>query len=164
MTTSDEEEASNDNNGNAHEESIDSNDDQGSSEESLLINVQVDRPALTQEGFHRTYGLRDHKFSSSEIYKNSWLSLKRSARKWMRYLQSVTCLNLLMSLIPILKWLPKYQWKRDFASDCAAGFTIAVMQVPQGLAYAILANVPAIIGIYTAFFPVLIYILLGTSR
>ena len=38
------------------------------------------------------------------------------------------------------------------------------MQVPQGLAYAILANVPPIVGIYTAFFPVLMYIILGTSK
>ena len=38
------------------------------------------------------------------------------------------------------------------------------MQVPQGLAYAILANVPPIVGIYTAFFPVLMYIMLGTSK
>ena len=41
---------------------------------------------------------------------------------------------------------------------------MAVMQVPQGLAYAILANVPPIIGIYTAFFPVFIYACLGTSK
>ena len=38
------------------------------------------------------------------------------------------------------------------------------MQVPQGLAYAILASVPPIVGIYTAFFPVMMYIIFGTSK
>eukprot|EP00093_Oithona_nana_P013439 13439.XXX_839671_841919_1 [CDS] Oithona nana genome sequencing. len=98
------------------------------------------------------------------MYKDSWGSMSRSLRRHSRKMKSLTFVKLMKNLMPILRWLPNYNWKRDFANDCAAGFTVGVMQVPQGLAYAILANVPPIVGIYTAFFPVLMYILLGTSR
>jgi len=38
------------------------------------------------------------------------------------------------------------------------------MQIPQGMGYALLANLPPVIGIYMAFFPVLLYVIFGTSR
>ena len=47
-------------------------------------------------------------------------------------------------------------------NDLVSGLTIAVMQIPQGMSYAILAGVQPVIGIYTAFFPVLVYVLMGT--
>ncbi|XP_046405468.1 solute carrier family 26 member 10-like isoform X2 [Ischnura elegans] len=68
------------------------------------------------------------------------------------------------SLFPILLWMKDYSWKDDLLFDCISGFTVAVMHIPQGMAYSMLAGVPPIIGIYMAFFPVLIYILMGTSR
>lgn len=34
--------------------------------------------------------------------------------------------------VPILDWLPKYKWSEDLAADLMAGFTVAVMHVPQG--------------------------------
>ena len=46
-------------------------------------------------------------------------------------------------------------------SDLLAGFTVAIMHIPQGMAYGMLAGVDPVIGIYTAFFPVLLYVMLG---
>jgi MFS superfamily sulfate permease-like transporter len=63
----------------------------------------------------------------------------------------------------VLKWLPHYT-KQQFIGDLSAGFTVGVMMVAQGIAYAPLATRPTISGLYTAFFPVIIYALLGTSR
>lgn len=68
------------------------------------------------------------------------------------------------SVLPIVSWLPQYAWKRDIESDLISGFTVGVMHIPQGMGYALLANVPPIVGLYMAFFPVLIYFLLGTSK
>lgn len=67
------------------------------------------------------------------------------------------------SYLPILDWLPKYQrqWLR---ADILAGFTIWAVMVPEALAYASIAGVPAIYGLYTVPFPLLIYAMLGTSR
>jgi len=47
------------------------------------------------------------------------------------------------------------------SGDMTSGLTVAVMHIPQGLAYALLGNVPPVVGIYMAFIPVLIYTMLG---
>jgi sulfate permease, SulP family len=60
-------------------------------------------------------------------------------------------------------WMPSYRLKSYFPRDVLAGVTIGVMLVPQGLAYAGLAGLPAFRGLYTAFPPAL-YTLFGTSR
>lgn len=65
--------------------------------------------------------------------------------------------------IPILQWLPYY--KRSWLkSDLFAGMTIGVILIPQGIAYAIIAGLPPIYGLYTAMIPQIVYAVLGTSR
>ncbi|KAF6208967.1 hypothetical protein GE061_014710 [Apolygus lucorum] len=66
--------------------------------------------------------------------------------------------------IPILAWLPNYKWESDFIADLFAGITLAFVNVPQALAFAILANAPLISGLYTACFTALVYSFLGTAR
>ncbi|XP_058460460.1 solute carrier family 26 member 6 [Malaya genurostris] len=74
------------------------------------------------------------------------------------------CLNTLLNFIPILRWLPQYSIKKDLVGDLTAGVTVAVMQIPQGMAYGLLAGVQANVGLYMAFFHCLVYAALGTSR
>jgi len=64
---------------------------------------------------------------------------------------------------PILEWLPRYN-KRAFRGDLLGGFTMAVMVVPQGMAVALLAGLPAIYGLYASIVPSLLYAFFGTSR
>eukprot|EP00794_Sanderia_malayensis_P007107 gene7107-7911_t len=68
------------------------------------------------------------------------------------------------SILPVLTWLPKYQMKKDLVRDIAGGLTVGIMQVPQGMAYAMLTTLPPIYGLYVSFVPVLVYFLFGTSR
>jgi SulP family sulfate permease len=65
--------------------------------------------------------------------------------------------------IPILLWLPNYK-KSWFKSDLFAGLTVGVILIPQGIAYAIIAGLPPIYGLYTAMIPQVVYTILGTSR
>lgn len=107
-------------------------------------------------------------------------------------------------LMPILDWLPQYDrcewmlfsaiwervimmndWRGDFPMDFAAGCTVFVFLVPQGMAYAIIAGMvrvkcyvgflaiswslyvefqPPIYGLYSATVPMFIYAILGTSK
>ncbi len=66
-------------------------------------------------------------------------------------------------LFPLLGWLRGYG-RADFAADALAGLTTAVMLIPQGMAYAMLAGMPPITGLYASLLPPLAYALLGTSR
>jgi len=69
----------------------------------------------------------------------------------------------LSKLIPILNWLPSYQpsW---LGRDVLAGVTTAAVVIPQAMAYAALAGLPVEVGLYASLVPMLIYVLLGTSR
>ncbi|MGA9031734.1 MAG: SulP family inorganic anion transporter, partial [Sulfuricaulis sp.] len=68
-----------------------------------------------------------------------------------------------LDLIPSIAWLRAYQkdWLRP---DVIAGLTAAAVVVPKAMAYATIAGLPVQIGLYTAFVPMVIYALLGTSR
>ncbi|KAK2573107.1 Solute carrier family 26 member 6 [Acropora cervicornis] len=69
-----------------------------------------------------------------------------------------------IGLFPIIKWLPKYNIKNDLVADISGGLTVGIMHIPQGLAFAMLASLPPVTGLYTALIPVLVYMLMGTSR
>ena len=59
--------------------------------------------------------------------------------------------------------MPAYK-KSYFKNDLIAGTTVAVLLIPQGMAYAMIAGLPPIYGLYAALVPQIIYAFLGTSR
>ncbi len=65
--------------------------------------------------------------------------------------------------LPILNWLPNYK-KEYLSGDLSAGLTVGVMLIPQGMAYAMIAGLPPVYGLYAAIFPQLVYAIFGTSR
>ena len=64
---------------------------------------------------------------------------------------------------PILKWGPRLS-KKGIKNDFIAGITVGIMLVPQGMAYAMLAGLPPVFGLYAALVPQVIYAFMGTSR
>lgn len=73
-------------------------------------------------------------------------------RRWVRSLRP-----------PPIQWLPTYSWKW-IPGDLVAGVTVGVMAVPQGMAYAALAGVSPVVGLWTAFIASWCYTLLGSSK
>lgn len=65
--------------------------------------------------------------------------------------------------IPILGWGLKYS-RNDFFNDFVAGMTVSFVMIPQALGLSSLALLPPIYGLYTAFVPLILYSVFGTSR
>ncbi|MFQ3789155.1 SulP family inorganic anion transporter [Halomonas sp. A29] len=65
--------------------------------------------------------------------------------------------------LPFLGWLPQ-QTARSLRADATAGLTGAVLVVPQGVAYALLAGLPPEYGLYTAIAPAILAALFGASQ
>ncbi|MFB6262350.1 MAG: sulfate permease [Bradymonadaceae bacterium] len=69
----------------------------------------------------------------------------------------------LEDISPAARWLSGYDTS-DFGGDLAAGLTVGVMLIPQSMAYAMLAGMPPIYGLYASLIPLLVYPFLGSSR
>ena len=65
--------------------------------------------------------------------------------------------------VPIAQWLPLYE-RTNLKGDLSAGITVAVMLIPQGMAYSVLAGLPPVYGLYASIIPLIIYALFGTSK
>jgi SulP family sulfate permease len=67
----------------------------------------------------------------------------------------------------LLRWLPFLAWPRPdralLVNEASAGITVALMVIPQGVAYAALAGMPLVTGVYAALFPALIAVLFSSS-
>ncbi|AOY89205.1 sodium-independent anion transporter [Marinobacter salinus] len=69
----------------------------------------------------------------------------------------------LQRYLPILNWLPAYG-RGQATSDLVAAIIVTVMLIPQSLAYALLAGLPAQVGLYASILPLVVYAVFGTSR
>ncbi|MDH5734602.1 MAG: SulP family inorganic anion transporter, partial [Gammaproteobacteria bacterium] len=67
-------------------------------------------------------------------------------------------------LFPFLEWLPMLKDPNVIRADVIAGLTVALVLIPQSMAYAALAGLPAYFGLYIAFMPVMVAALWGSSK
>ena len=65
---------------------------------------------------------------------------------------------------PFARWLPEYQQPGVVRADLLAGLTGAIVVLPQGIAFALLAGMPPHYGLYAAMVPCIIAALFGSSR
>ena len=69
----------------------------------------------------------------------------------------------LSNYLPFLEWLLNYH-KGYLVGDIMAGIIVAIMLIPQAMAYALLAELPPQVGLYASILPPIIYALFGTSK
>jgi len=71
------------------------------------------------------------------------------------------------NFLPFLSWIPEYfrtGFTKHIGGDVMAGLTVGVLIMPQAIAYAQLAGLPPVQGLYSALVPMIIYFFFGTSR
>ena len=72
-------------------------------------------------------------------------------------------MSLLQRVLPLVEQLDGYG-RSQLNGDLSAGLTVGVMLIPQGMAYALIAGLPPIYGLYASLVPLVVYALFGTSR
>ncbi|NXC74449.1 S26A9 protein, partial [Anhinga anhinga] len=109
----------------------------------------IERPAYSVSLFDEEYEKKSRSYPIGEKLKN----LFRCSTSRVKLT--------LFSLFPILVWLPKYKIKDYILPDVLGGLSAGTIQVPQGMAFALLANLPPVNGLYSSFFPLVTYLFLG---
>ncbi|XP_047696876.1 solute carrier family 26 member 9 [Prionailurus viverrinus] len=109
----------------------------------------VDRAAYSLTLFDDEFEKKDRTYPLGEKLRNAF---RCSAAKIKAAV---------FGLLPVLSWLPKYKIKDYIVPDLLGGLSGGSIQVPQGMAFALLANLPAVNGLYSSFFPLLTYFFLG---
>lgn len=117
----------------------------------IMKEINISRRAYTKDQLESLFEIEGKSSDSipSIIRSNIYCSKKRA---W----------KLLTSFLPIIKIVSNY--KREYIfGDILAGLTVSFLHLPQCLAFSMLAGLPAVYGLYTTFFPLLFYLLFGTS-
>ncbi|XP_056425834.1 chloride anion exchanger-like [Hyla sarda] len=113
----------------------------------------VARPVYSEDSFSSEHEIvqRRHTTILDHLKRSCGCSAQKAKR-------------IVFTFFPIISWLPQYTFKEWILSDIISGVTTGLVAVLQGLAYALLTNVPPGYGLYAAFFPVVVYFFFGTSR
>ncbi|XP_053311746.1 solute carrier family 26 member 10-like [Spea bombifrons] len=121
-----------------------------------MSTLAVYRSIYTEEQFKKIYGTsKDLERPPLKLRDRFTRSCECSSHAFHKYLKR---------RIPIVGWLPRYKFRKWILGDLIAGLTVGIVHIPQGMAFALLTSVPPVYGLYTSFFPVLLYMLLGTGH
>ena len=90
-------------------------------EEEINIATSVVRPVYTESQFDEGFEPRPPRIKSF------------FDKLGLRNCYKCSCIEFLVSFIPILAWLPKYDRRQNLGGDIAAGLTVGIMQIPQGV-------------------------------
>uniref|UniRef100_A0A6Q2XHZ7 STAS domain-containing protein n=1 Tax=Esox lucius TaxID=8010 RepID=A0A6Q2XHZ7_ESOLU len=126
------------------------------------VNLSEVRPPPTPYRLERP--VYDEAYLHSQLLHPKDRSPKTVRQRLAKHCSSERAKAIALSFLPILTWLPSYPVKEYLFGDLVSGLSTGVMQLPQGLAYAMLAAVPPVYGLYSSFYPVLLYTFFGTSR
>uniref|UniRef100_T1JAD8 SLC26A/SulP transporter domain-containing protein n=1 Tax=Strigamia maritima TaxID=126957 RepID=T1JAD8_STRMM len=87
-------------------------------------------------------------------------SIAMRIKKWGR---GCCTKKTLKKYVPMVNWLPEYNMSK-FQSDAIAGITVGLTVIPQGMAYASVAELPLQYGLYSAFMACFVYCIFGGTK
>ncbi|KAG2468682.1 S26A2 protein, partial [Polypterus senegalus] len=120
----------------------------------MSASVAVYRSLYTEDHFRQVYGSPGEP-ASGELRERIRGRCKCSRQAYARVIRA---------RVPVLDWLPRYRLRRWLLGDAIAGLTVGIVHIPQGMAFALLTSVAPIYGLYTSFFPAILYMLFGTGK
>uniref|UniRef100_A0A3Q4GCA8 Solute carrier family 26 member 6, like 1 n=1 Tax=Neolamprologus brichardi TaxID=32507 RepID=A0A3Q4GCA8_NEOBR len=120
-----------------------------------LITFRVERDVLDELKLEEV----TQRKSYADIHSSLSEQLKNSLRCNVPYLKQS-----IVRRLPVLYWLPKYSVWDYGMPDLISGISVGIMHLPQGMAYALLASLPPVFGLYSSLYPALVYFFFGTSR
>lgn len=104
------------------EDQISSTESQENSHDHVYF---VSRPVYNKSNF---FGRYSHEPNRDKSFGEKFRSLKPE-------ISSEKIINVLLSFVPVVSWLPKYKLRENLGMDIASGLTIGVMNIPQGQFY-----------------------------
>ncbi|XP_070848710.1 chloride anion exchanger-like [Chaetodon trifascialis] len=113
----------------------------------------VDRPVYSEDSFAENHEKVSRRRKTILDHVKDYLTCDSQRAK-----------NAVLSLLPIIGWMRIYRVKEWLLGDVVSGISTGMVAIMQGLAFSLLASLPPSYGLFTAFFPVLTYFFLGTSR
>ncbi|XP_032617275.1 chloride anion exchanger [Hylobates moloch] len=113
----------------------------------------VARPVYSTNAFEENHKKRDRHHKGFLDHAKACCSCSTQKAK-----------RIVLSLFPIASWLPAYRLKEWLLSDIVSGISTGIVAVLQGLAFALLVDIPPVYGLYASFFPAIIYFFFGTSK
>ncbi|XP_043092916.1 solute carrier family 26 member 3, tandem duplicate 2 [Puntigrus tetrazona] len=113
----------------------------------------VVRPLFSEDSFSEQHKKINRNHKTLRHHLKDYFTCDRNRAK-----------NAALSLLPIIGWMKNYNVKEWLLGDIVSGISTGLVAVLQGLAFSLLASLPPGYGLYTAFFPAIIYFFLGTSR
>ncbi|XP_013408969.1 solute carrier family 26 member 6 [Lingula anatina] len=119
--------------------------------------LQVDRPVFTQKEF-------DDGYDFHEDEKKTLKERLRACKRRCCFSSGKKTRDFFLRLFPFISLVRNYKFPDWIPGDIISGLTVGVLQLPQGVAYSLLASLPPINGLYVSFFPPLLYFFMGTSR
>lgn len=121
-----------------------------------MATVDIHRSAYNQPTFDTKYGKTETGKSTKkqiiQCFKNNCVPSKDCL------------LDKLLALFPFIMIMKNYEWKKWIAKDVVSGLCVGAVHIPQSMGFSLLTSLPPVYGLYSTFFPVIIYFFLGTSR
>lgn len=121
---------------------------------------------LVKESEVRYYGSSssDTLYGSIPSFEETPVTLKEYYNHFIRERLTVRSAgDYVISIFPIIKWMPHYNWAWGYA-DIVAGITVGCVLVPQSMSYAQIAGLAPQYGLYSSFVGAFIYSLFATSK